>query len=399
MGIYNSSDWLLSRSYSLLTYLYPHRTVGPLYGPIHSFTMFNLRDISLIAVFLATSSALPQGPPTSEQSEANITDPNIECQPYYYAPVSNALVDFPQVWTLATILSTDAAGQAAFASIANTIPDIPPKGQANENYDCVADPDCWWTCSGCTTPKHPGLQPDVVNVPEPNTLGYSFDDGPNCSHNAFHDFLQSQNQTATMFYIGSNVMDWPLQAQRAIADGHEICAHTWSHNAMTELTNEQAFAELWYSIQAITLVIGVTPLCWRPPYGDVDDRIRAIAAGLNLRTVLWGYDSNDWEEGEDGYTVADVDANYQLLINNETSGNFGTAGAIMLTHELNNFTMSEAIKWYPQLKAAFAHIVPISVALNITHPYPNSNYTLPSFQQYISGEITIPGDNNPDTSM
>jgi peptidoglycan/xylan/chitin deacetylase (PgdA/CDA1 family) len=127
-------------------------------------------------------------------------------------------------------------------------------------------------------------------------------------------------------------------------------------------------------IQAITLVIGVTPLCWRPPYGDIDvsvfillltptrdrnvlltqDRIRAIAAGLNLRTVLWGYDSNDWEEGEDGYTVADVDANYQLLINNETSGNFGTAGAIMLTHELNNFTMSEAIKWYPQLKAAFA---------------------------------------------
>jgi hypothetical protein len=26
-----------------------------------------------------------------------------------------------------------------------------------------------------------------------------------------------------MFYIGSNVMDWPLQAQRALADGHQIC--------------------------------------------------------------------------------------------------------------------------------------------------------------------------------
>ena len=23
-----------------------------------------------------------------------------------------------------------------------------------------------------------------------------------------------------MFYIGSNVMDWPLEAQRALADGH-----------------------------------------------------------------------------------------------------------------------------------------------------------------------------------
>ena len=27
-----------------------------------------------------------------------------------------------------------------------------------------------------------------------------------------------------MFYVGSNVMDWPLEAQRALADGHEIFA-------------------------------------------------------------------------------------------------------------------------------------------------------------------------------
>src|ERR1700677_676727 len=130
----------------------------------------------------------------------------------------------------------------------------------------------------------------------------------------------------------------------------------------------------FFQIQAITLVIGVTPQCWRPPYGDVDvsvfiflvvptrdqhvfrtqDRIRAIAAVLNLRTVIWGYDSFDWMNGIDGYTVANVDENYQLLINNETSGNFGTAGAIMLTHELNNFTMGEAMKWYPALKASFS---------------------------------------------
>jgi hypothetical protein len=31
-----------------------------------------------------------------------------------------------------------------------------------------------------------------------------------------------------MFYIGSNVLDWPLEAQRGIADGHEICARECS---------------------------------------------------------------------------------------------------------------------------------------------------------------------------
>ena len=60
-------------------------------------------------------------------------------------------------------------------------------------------------------------------MPEPKTMGYGFDDGPNCTHNEFYNYLSSQNQKATMFYIGSNVMAFPLQAQRAIADGHEVC--------------------------------------------------------------------------------------------------------------------------------------------------------------------------------
>jgi len=55
-------------------------------------------------------------------------------------------------------------------------------------------------------------------------MGYVFDDGPNCTHNIFYNYLASQNQKATMFYIGSSVLDWPLEAQRALADGHEICA-------------------------------------------------------------------------------------------------------------------------------------------------------------------------------
>ena len=44
----------------------------------------------------------------------------------------------------------------------------------------------------------------------------------------------------------------------------------------------------------IRAVTGVTPKCWRPPYGDVDDRIRSIAAALNLTTIVWSYDSFDY---------------------------------------------------------------------------------------------------------
>ncbi|KAJ2921526.1 hypothetical protein H1R20_g15570, partial [Candolleomyces eurysporus] len=82
------------------------------------------------------------------------------------------------------------------------------------------DADCWWTYSKCVNPNLQGLPKDVSDVPEPRTLAYGFDDGPNCSHNAFYDYLMDQGQKATMFYIGSNVMDWPLEAQRAFSDGN-----------------------------------------------------------------------------------------------------------------------------------------------------------------------------------
>lgn len=164
---------------------------------------------------------------------------------------------------------------------------------------------------------------------------------------------------------------------------------------MTAFASQDAFAELWYSVQVIKLVTGVTPTCWRPPYGDVDDRIRAIANALGLQTVVWMYDSNDWRVGTANITATDVDNSYNLFINNMTSGTFNTVGGILLAHELNNYTMSEAIKFYPQLKSAFSHIAPIGVCLNKTQPYVETNYSLPTFEQYISGQVTVSA---PDTA-
>ena len=60
---------------------------------------------------------------------------------------------------------------------------------------------------------------------------------------------------------------------------------------MTSFSNADAFAELYYSSKIIKDILGVTPQCWRPPYGDVDNRIRTIAAGLNLTTIVWSEDT------------------------------------------------------------------------------------------------------------
>ncbi|KAF8174268.1 carbohydrate esterase family 4 protein [Pholiota molesta] len=341
---------------------------------------------------------------TTEAGEASITDPSEECTSYGYTPVTNALPNFPTIGSPATIVPGDTAAMAKWASIQGSVPNIAPKGTVNGDFSGVNytpdDPDCWWTFDKCVTPKAPGLLPDIATMPEPETLGYGFDDGPNCSHNAFYDFLTSQNQKATMFYIGGNVMDFPLEAQRAITDGHEVCVHTWSHHYMTSFQSQDAFAELYYTMLAIKLVSGVTPTCWRPPFGDVDDRIRAIAKGLGLRTIIWSYDSDDWQFGaEPNVTQATVDGNYQTMINDANNGKFADAGTIILAHELNNFTMSEAIKFYPILKAAFKNIVPVGVGFNISQPYLETNYTLPSFAQYTQGITTLAANSTTNTAL
>ncbi|KAJ7113060.1 hypothetical protein C8R44DRAFT_882090 [Mycena epipterygia] len=172
---------------------------------------------------------------TTEAGEATIQDPTEECVAYSYAPVVAAKANFPVIWQPITSVPTnDTVGRAKFLAMNSSIPNIPVKGTMAGDFSnftptySATDPDCWWTFHQCVTPKLTGLNMDIANVPEPRTLGYGFDDGPNCSHNAFYDYLTEQNQKATMFFIGSNVLDWPLEAQRAVSDGHQICVRSLS---------------------------------------------------------------------------------------------------------------------------------------------------------------------------
>jgi len=77
-------------------------------------------------------------------------------------------------------------------------------------------------------------------------------------------------------------------------------------------------------MKAIKLVTGVTPTCWRPPFGDVDDRIRAIAHALGLQTIIWQHDSFDWEVSAGKVTPEQVDDNYNNFIQLAQNGSLDT---------------------------------------------------------------------------
>jgi len=329
------------------------------------------------------------------QSAANTTNPALECAPYSYAPVQAMVKTFPTIWEIANLSQpgTDPLASTLFNQLSPSIPKIKVKGTPTGDFSATtpsyshSDPDCWWTFSNCTTPKLSGLSHDVSSCPEPSTWGLSVDDGPNCSHNAYYDYLRQANQKATLFYIGSNVIDWPLEAQRGLADGHEICAHTWSHRYMTGLTNEQVFAELYFSKKIIKEVLGVTVQCWRPPFGDVDDRVRFIASALGMATILWDNDMNDFRFATLGQAA--VNTNYQNIIDKGTKGAFSTHGTIVLTHELNADTMLTNQNFLPKIGGAFKYITPVSVCQNNTQPYVETNFTYPTFAQWAAGTRTV----------
>lgn len=89
--------------------------------------------------------------------------------------------------------------------------------------------------------------------------------------------------------IGSNIQSMPKIMQDAFHQGGHIAVHTWSHPYMTTKSNEEILGELGWTMQVISdLTGGRLPAFWRPPYGDVDNRVRAIAKGVfGMETVVW----------------------------------------------------------------------------------------------------------------
>lgn len=323
-----------------------------------------------------------------------------ECVPPQAADLNGLESNLPKGGEIASIMQGDQQANQVWGDIKNSgiIPDIQPKKAQDQQHSGIdqsftqsydqSDPDCWWTYNKCTKSKHKGIPEDLTTCTEPNTWGLSFDDGPNCTHNEFYDFLQKNKLRASLMYIGSNVINWPFQAQRAIADGHDICVHTWSHHYTTTMSNDQVFAELYYTIKAIKAVTGVTPRCWRPPFGDVDDRVRAIAAGLGLRTIVWQEDTDDWETQEKGSQA--INQNYQNILNKAKQ-----ESPMVLTHEINSDSMDEFMHMYPKVKTAFKNIVPLTACVGATNPYPEK-VTYPNFKEFTSGKIDPKGLPDPN---
>ena len=183
------------------------------------------------------------------------------------------------------------------------------------------------------------------------TWGLSYDDGPSPYTPLLLDYLSSVNLTTTFFVVGSRVISRPAMLQAEYIQGHQISVHTWSHSSLTTLTNEQIVAELGWTMKAIRDVIGVTPNTMRPPYGDIDDRVRAVSAAMGLTPVMWSsitengvttdFDTDDWHIPGGGATGPSSLSKFQEILNNYVPKL--DTGFIVLEHDIYQQTVDLAV--------------------------------------------------------
>ena len=193
-----------------------------------------------------------------------------------------------------------------------------------------------------TTPPVPSPSPSPTPTappwptpsPAPGVLGYplysgnprlpeialTFDDGPSSYTSQILAILQQYRVQATFFVIGSEAANYPALVSDESQQGIIIGNHTWSHTNLTKISPDQVQTELERTSEEIQADAGVEPTLFRPPGGNFNSQVQAIAASLGLSTILWNVDPKDWSRPGTGAII-------QTVLNSTHNG------AIILMHD------------------------------------------------------------------
>jgi peptidoglycan-N-acetylglucosamine deacetylase len=106
--------------------------------------------------------------------------------------------------------------------------------------------------------------------------------------------LRDTKTPATLFLGGRWAEKDPARA-RILAENEtlEIATHSHHHRHLPTLTEEQIRGDLGSSVESLQRITGKSIRYFRPPYGDVDDRVVRIAGELGLTTVNFDLASGD----------------------------------------------------------------------------------------------------------
>ena len=193
------------------------------------------------------------------------------------------------------------------------------------------------------------VPPDPVDAAVGSELPvvyFTFDDGPDSVvTDRILDTLARYDARATFFLVGSRVGSYSTVARRVVDDGHAVANHSYSHPVLTSLSDTAIRNQFEATSEAIRSATGVTPACYRPPYGAVNDRVHRIAADVGLPNAEWTAGSGTGIAAHFG--LWDVDTLDWKLNYSTTASQLSKVrgGDVVLMHSLKSFSADMFDRW------------------------------------------------------
>ncbi|MFG2620406.1 polysaccharide deacetylase family protein [Streptomyces sp. NPDC048507] len=143
-----------------------------------------------------------------------------------------------------------------------------------------------------------GLPPVVSHVPTQDKVVFiTIDDGWNHDPEAARILLDKRVPASLFLLPGATSYDAPYFTELTGAGRATVENHTVSHPDLTTLDAAGKDAEVCGAGEQLAAVFGKEPRLLRPPYGAVDDAVRAAAKACGVKAlVTWTYDFTTWTE-------------------------------------------------------------------------------------------------------
>lgn len=181
-------------------------------------------------------------------------------------------------------------------------------------------------------------------------VAITFDDGPsNLTTNRLLDELDKRGVKVTFFVVGTNAEKNPDIIKRMYLEGHDIGIHTYSHSNLLKLSDEEIYSQKSSVVDIVKSATGFEPTLLRPPYGNIDDRVKSI---YPMKNILWNVDSEDWKS-------RNADIILEQIMSTTDDGD------IVLFHDIYDTSVDGALKSIDELSRQGYSFVTINELLQI----------------------------------
>lgn len=129
-------------------------------------------------------------------------------------------------------------------------------------------------------------------APEKPMVALTFDDGPyDRVTNRIVKVLAKHDSRATFFVVGNRVERYADTMKNAYNKGNQIATHTFDHGDLSKMKKKQIRRELKRAFRVMKKINGENPTMLRPPYGNVNDKMRQT---IRIPMIYWNVDTEDW---------------------------------------------------------------------------------------------------------